>query len=302
MDLRTLFALCRQAVTAWIADYAPSMGAAIAYYTVFSIAPLLLIVIAVGGAVFGREAVQGQIVYEMTGLVGNSGANAIQGLLESASNPTGGLLATVVSVVVLVVGATSVFSELQSALDRIWRVPAPPRENSVWKLLRGRLLSFGLILGLGFLLLVSLVVAAALAALGKWSSGLIPGWETLLQVVNTMIGFGLTTILFAMIFKIMPRAQIAWADVWVGAGVTAALFEVGKVLIGLYIGKSSLTSGLAAAGSLLVLLVWVYYSAQIFLLGAEFTWVFAHYHGSRKRELREPLKAREKNPLPMQAQ
>lgn len=301
MDLRTLFALCRQAVAAWIADYAPSMGAAIAYYTVFSIAPLLLIVIALGGAVFGREAVQGQIVFEMTGLVGNSGANAIQGLLESASNPTGGLLATVVSVVVLVVGATSVFSELQSALDRIWRVPVPPRQNGVWTLLRGRLLSFGLILGLGFLLLVSLVVAAALAALGKWSSGLIPGWEGLLQVINTVIGFGLTTILFAMIFKIMPRAQIAWADVWVGAGVTAALFEVGKILIGLYIGKSSLTSGLAAAGSLLVLLVWVYYSAQIFLLGAEFTWVFAHYHGSRKSELRAPLQTKENNPLPVQA-
>jgi membrane protein len=301
MDLRTLFALCRQAVLAWIADYAPSMGAAIAYYTVFSIAPLLLIVIAIGGAVFGRDAVQGQIVAEMTGLVGSAGAGAIEGLLQSASNPGHGLVATIISIAVLAVGATSVFSELQSALDRIWRVPAQPRVSGVWKLLRGRLLSFGLILGLGFMLLVSLVVAAALAAIGKWSSGLIPGWELLLQVVNTVIGFGLTTVLFAMIFKIMPRATIAWADVWVGAGVTAALFEVGKVLIGLYIGKSSLTSGLAAAGSLLVLLVWVYYSAQIFLLGAEFTWVFAHYHGSHKDQLRAPMQTKRNSAVPAQA-
>lgn len=304
MDLRTLLALCRQAVSAWIADYAPSMGAAIAYYTVFSVAPLLLIVIAVGGAIFGREAVQGEIVNELTALVGAAGANAIQGLVESASNPAHGLIATVVSVVVLVVGATSVFSELQSALDRIWRVPVPPQQNGILKLLRTRLLSFGLILGLGFLLMVSLVVSAVLAALGKWSSGLIPGWEGVLQAVNTVVGFGLTTILFAMIYKIMPRASIAWADVWIGAGVTAALFEVGKVLIGLYIGKSSLASGLAAAGSLLVLLVWVYYSAQIFLLGAEFTWVFAHYHGSRRGELpgtqaaAAPAAAKRQQPLP----
>jgi len=284
MHLRTLSDLCRKAVEEWIANYAPSMGAAIAYYTVFSIAPLLLIVITIGGMVFKREVVQGQIVTELTGLIGTSGAMAIQGLLESANQPTGGLVATLVSVVALVIGATSVFAELQSALDRIWRVPAPPRENGLWHLVRSRLLSFGLILGLGFLMLVSLVVAAALAALGKWSKGLIPGWEGLLQLANVLIGLGLTTFLFAMIFKIMPRARIAWQDVWIGAGVTAVLFEAGKVLIGLYIGKSSMTSGLAAAGSLLVLLVWVYYSAQIFLLGAEFTWVFAHYRGSRVGE------------------
>ena len=287
MDLRTLYALSRQAVGAWIDDYAPSMGAAIAYYTVFSIAPLLLIVIAIGGLVFGREAVQGQIVAQMSGLIGNSGAVAIQGLIESASSPARGLLATLISVAVLVVGATSVFSELQSALDRIWRVPVPPRQNSVgklgsvWNLVRGRVLSFGLILGLGFLMMVSLVTSAALAAFGKWSSGMIPGWENLLQAVNLTIGLAFTTVLFAMIFKIMPRARIAWRDVWTGALVTAVLFELGKMLIGLYIGKSSLTSGFAAAGSLVVLLVWVYYSAQIFLLGAEFTWVFAHRKGSR---------------------
>jgi len=281
MDLREVYALSRQALGAWIDDYAPSMGAAIAYYTVFSIAPLLLIVIAVGGLVFGREAVQGQIVAQMSGLIGESGAVAIQGLIESASSPARGLAATLISVAVLVIGATSVFSELQSALDRIWRVPVPPRQNSVWKLVRGRVLSFGLILGLGFMMMVSLVVSAALAALGKWSRGAVPGWENLLQVVNLGIGLAFATALFAMIFKIMPRARIAWHDVWTGALVTALLFELGKLLIGLYIGKSSVTSGYAAAGSLVVLLMWVYYSAQIFLLGAEFTWVFAHRGGSR---------------------
>jgi membrane protein len=281
MDLREVYALSRQAVGAWIDDYAPSMGAAIAYYTVFSIAPLLLIVIAVGGLVFGREAVQGQIVAQMSGLIGESGAVAIQGLIESASSPARGLAATLISVAVLVIGATSVFSELQSALDRIWRVPVPPRQNSVWKLLRGRVLSFGLILGLGFMMMVSLVVSAALAAFGKWSRGVIPGWENLLQGANLCISLVFTTVLFAMIFKVMPRARIAWRDVWTGALVTALLFELGKLLIGLYIGKSSVTSGFAAAGSLVVLLMWVYYSAQIFLLGAEFTWVFAHREGSR---------------------
>jgi membrane protein len=281
MDLRELYGLSKQAVSAWIDDYAPSMGAAIAYYTVFSIAPLLLIVIAVGGLVFGREAVQGQIVAQMSSLIGEAGAVAVQGLIESASTPARGIVATLISIAVLVVGATTVFSELQSALDRIWRVPVPPRENSVWKLLRGRLLSFGLILGLGFMMMVSLVVSAGLAALGKWSRGVIPGWENLLQAVNIAITLGFTTCLFAMIFKVMPRARIAWQDVWTGALVTAVLFELGKLGIGLYLGKSSVTSGFAAAGSLVVLLVWVYYSAQIFLLGAEFTWVFAHREGSR---------------------
>jgi membrane protein len=281
MDLRTLYKLSRQAVGAWIDDYAPSMGAAIAYYTVFSIAPLLLIVIAIGGMAFGREAVQGEIVNQLGGLIGQSGAVAIQGLIESASTPARGVVATVISVGILLVGATSVFNELQSALDRIWRVPVPPRQNSVWKLVRGRLLSFGLILGLGFLMMVSLVTSAALAALGKWSSGVVPGWENLLQVGNLVINLAFTTALFAMIFKIMPRASIAWKDVGTGALVTAVLFEIGKLLIGLYIGKSSVTSGYAAAGSLVVLLMWVYYSAQIFLLGAEFTWVFAHREGSQ---------------------
>lgn len=290
MNFKHAWELIKKSVTAWIDDYAPSMGAALAYYTVFSIAPLLIIVIAVAGFVFGQEAVQGEIAAQLGGLIGEEGAVAVQGLVESASEPAQGIVATVIGIVLLVIGATTVFGELQSSLDRIWRVPAPSEASGIWNLLRTRLLSFGMVLGLGFLLLVSLVASAGLAAFGTWWGGAFAGWEALLHVLNLAISFALITGLFAMIYKIMPRADIAWRDVWVGAAVTALLFEIGKFLIGLYLGKSGVTSGFGAAGSLVVLLVWVYYSAQIFLLGAEFTWVYAHEHGSKADEP-EPLSA-----------
>lgn len=280
MHFKLFYRLARQSVAAWIDDYAPSMGAAISYYTVFSIAPLLIIVIAVAGSVWGRDAVQGEIVAQLTGLIGQDGATGVQALIESANKPAKGLIASVISVAVLLVGATTVFAELQSALDRVWDVPPSQKASGLWATLRARLLSLGFILGLGFLLSVSLVFSAGVAAFGSWANGLFPGWELLLQVVNTAISLGISSLLFAMIFKLMPQASVGWRDVWVGAAVTAVLFEIGKALIGLYIGKSSVTSSFAAAGSLVVLLVWVYYSAQIFLLGAEFTWVFAHEHGS----------------------
>lgn len=277
-NVKHLFKMCKKAVTAWVDDFAPSMGAAISYYTVFSLAPLLVIVIAVAGAVFGRDAVQGQIVAQLSGLIGNEGAIAVQGLIKSASDPTKGLVASVISFVVLVIGATTVFAELQSALDRIWHVPEKAKPSGIWGLLRSRFLSFGLVLGLAFMLMVSLIVGAGIAAFGNWASGLAPGSEILLQVINIAVSFAITTLLFAMIYKLMPSVRIAWRDVWVGAGVTAALFEVGKLLIGLYIGKSGVTESFAAAGSLVVLLAWVYYAAQIFLLGAEFTKVYAAEH------------------------
>ena len=281
MLLTHFYQLAKQSVSAWIDDYAPSMGAAISYYTVFSIAPLLIIVIAVAGFVWGREAVQGEIVGQLTGLIGKEGATGIQALIESANQPTQGVVATVISTLVLIVGATTVFAELQSALDRIWQVPQVPKASGIWATLRTRLLSLGFILGLGFLMLVSLVSSAGIAALGGWAKGLLPGWAALLYVINLVFSVGFTTVLFAMIFKLMPQAQVSWRDVWVGAGVTAVLFEIGKTLISLYIGKSSVTSSFAAAGSLVVLLIWVYYSAQIYLLGAEFTWGYAKSHGSR---------------------
>lgn len=278
---RQIWVLIRKSVRAWVDDYVSSMGAALAYYTLFSIAPLLIIAIAVAGLVFGQEAARGEIVAQIQGLIGQEGAIAVQGLLKSAHEPAQSIFATVVGIITLVIGARTVFAELQSALDRIWRVPDPAKVHGIWTLLRTRLLSFGLVLGVGFLLLVSLIVSAAIAAFGKWSSGLFEGWEALLYALNFSISFAITTLLFAMIYKYMPRARIAWRDVWVGAAVTALLFEIGKFLIGLYLGKTSVASGFGAAGSLVVLLVWVYFSAQTFLLGAEFTWVYSHEYGSK---------------------
>ncbi len=285
MKPRQLFDLCKQAVLSWQDDYAPSMGAALAYYTVFSIAPLLLIVISVAGLVFGEAAARGAIFGQLSGLMGDEGAMAVQGLLNSVNKPAEGIVATVTGLLLLIVGATTVFRELQDALDRIWRAPARPT-GGVWQMVRTRLLSFGLILGIGFLLMVSLVASAVFAALGKWWAPVFGGWTVVAQVVNFVFGFAVTVVGFAMIYKLMPRARVQWRDVWVGAAVTALLFSIGKHLIGLYIGKSSVASGFGAAGSLVVVLVWVYYSAQIFLLGAEFTWVYAHELGSMKGKQR----------------
>lgn len=275
--------LVRQAAAAWSDDYAPSMGAALAYYTLFSMAPLLLIVISVAGVVFGQEAARGEIFWQLQGMLGRDGAEAIQGLLKSVSEPAEGALATVVGVVLLAVGATSVFAELQESLDRIWRAPARNRTSGIVALLRARLLSFGMILGIGLLLMVSLVLSAALSALGKWWSPVFGGWAMLLQAANFVVSFLMITLLFAMIYKIMPRVRIDWRDVWVGAAATSLLFSIGKWAIGLYIGTSGIATGFGAAGSLVVVLIWVYYSAQIFFFGAEFTWVYAHACGSRQQ-------------------
>ena len=276
-----LFQLFAKAGKAWGDDFAPSMGAAISYYTVFSLAPLLIIVIAMAGAVFGREAVQGLIVEQLSGLLGPQGAALIQTLVASASNTNKGLVAGLISLFVLIVGATTVFAELQSALDRIWHVPPSAKPKGAVAILRARLVSFGLILGLVFLLIVSLAVSAAVAAFSTLTGDLLPGSEFVLYAVNAAVSLGITTALFAMIYKLMPSTIIAWRDVGVGAFVTAVLFEVGKLLIGLYIGKSGVTGPFAAAGSLVVLLAWVYYAAQIFLLGAEFTKVYADERGSK---------------------
>ena len=280
MNLKHMYALCRDSVIAWVDDYAPSMGAAISYYTIFSITPLLVIVIAIAGALFGREAAEGRIVEQISGLVGREGATAVEAMLRSVSEPYKGLIAGLISAAVLLVGATTVFAELQSALDRIWHVPEREKPSGVWAVLRARLLSFGLILGLAFLLMVSLVVSAGVAAFGNWFGGLLPGWEVLLHVLNVLISLGIVTLLFAMIYKLMPTARIAWRDVWIGALVTAVLFELGKLGIGLYLGKSGVNESFAAAGSLVLLVAWVYYAVQIFLLGAEFTKIYANAHGS----------------------
>ena len=283
MSLKNVWILIKAAASSWVDDYAQSMGAALAYYTLFSLAPLLLIVISIAGLVFGVEAARGEIVDQLDGLMGRQGADAIQSLLESVSKPSEGLAATLVGGALLLIGASTVFAELQDAMDRIWRAPKRAKLG-IWGLVRARLLSFGMVMGIGFLLMVSLVISAGLAALGKLWNPRFADWSATVNAINFLLSFGLTTTLFAMIYKVMPRVRVAWTDVWIGAGVTALLFTIGKFLIGLYIGKSGLTSGFGAAGSLVVVLVWVYYSAQIFFLGAEFTWAYAVTFGSKKEK------------------
>lgn len=280
--LRELGALLRDAALNWVEDHAQSMGAALAFYTIFSVAPLLLIVIAVAGAVFGEEAARGEIYVQLHGMLGTTGARAVQGLLESARRPADNVPAAVFGVALLFVAATSVFAELQDSLNRIWRVPKRPAHSGLWAIVRARLLSFGMILGIGFLLIVSLAFSAAMRALSRWWDPQSQSWLSFSGASETGLSLLLVTVVFAMIYKAMPRADIHWRDVWVGAGVTSVLFVAGKFLIGLYIGRSGITSAFGAAASLIVVLLWVYYSAQIFLFGAEFTWAYAHRFGSRR--------------------
>lgn len=282
MKPKQVLSLFKEAIGSWVDDYAPSMGAALSYYTLFSIAPLLVIVVAVAGLFFGTEAVRAEIFSQLSSLSGQKSALAVEEMLRTANQPKEGAIAAISSLVLLIIGATTVLGELQNALDRIWRAPAERRPSGVWGFLRSRLLSFTMILGVAFLLMVSLVLSAVLAALGKWWGAWFGGWEVLAHFIDLAVSFGMMTILFAMIYKIIPRVHIRWHDVWIGAAVTAFLFSIGKVLIGLYLGKSDVASGFGAAGSLVLFMVWVYYSAQIFLIGAEFTWVYAHEFGSRK--------------------
>jgi membrane protein len=279
-----LVSLARSAIAAWIDDFAPSMGAALAYYTLFSLAPLLLLVISIAGLVFGVDAARGQIQAQLSGLLGADGASAIEGLIKSASHPARSITASIVGTATLIVGATSIFAELQSDLDRIWRVPERHRPTGFIGLIRTRLLSFGLIVSIGFLLLVSLVVSAGLTALGKVWGPMFAGWATTLQVVNQIVSFAFITVLFALMYRILPSVFVGWQDVWLGSAVTALLFTAGKYGIGWYLGTAGVASAFGAAGSVVALLVWVFYSAQIFLLGAEFTWIYAHCRGSRAAE------------------
>jgi membrane protein len=276
------WSMLREACTEWLRDAAARKGAALAYYTIFSLAPILILAIAIAGLFFGEQAARGEIVAQFAGLLGPEGARAVQALIESAAQPGAGGAAAVVGLVTLLVGATSALAELKSDLDEIWDAPAET-VRGFWYFVRKRLLSVGLILAIGFLLLVSLVLSASLAALARLWGPLDASGSLLrlLEVCNFLVSFVLVTALFATIYKILPAVRIAWRDVIVGAAVTALLFAIGKFLIGLYLGRSAIASSYGAAGSLILILVWVYYSAQIFLLGAEFTKVYAHRCGSR---------------------
>ena len=279
MKVKNAFSLIRAAISNWIDDFAPSMGAALAYYTVFSVAPLLVIVIAVAALVFGQEVAQASILDQARELLGPQGATAVEAMLASAQKPKEGTIASIVGIFALLIGATTVFAELESDLNRIWKV-TPIKKPGLWGFLRVRVLSIGMVLAIAFLLLVSLLISAGLAAWGKYWSPWFGELKIALDAANFVLSLAVVTVLFAIIYKVLPQTRIQWRDVWIGALVTALLFTFGKFLIGLYIGKSGIASAYGAAGALAILLVWVYYSAQIFLIGAEFTRVYASSHGS----------------------
>jgi membrane protein len=274
--------LCETAVYKWLGDRAPTMGAAIAYYTVFSLAPMLVMVIAIAGLAFGQKAAEGALFGELADLIGPESATAVQAMLRGASSARSGIFATAVGIGTLIIAATAVLGELQSALNVIWKARATGGLG-VWHWLKSRLLSLAVILVIGFLLLVSLVISTALAAFSDYLDWLLPGLATILDVTHLIVSFAFTTILFATIFKILPDYPVEWAEVWLGAVIAAFLFTLGKHLISLYIGSSNMASTYGAAGALIIVLVWVYYSVQILLLGAE----FAKAYSDRRRALRE---------------
>jgi membrane protein len=277
--IKSVFEFFRQVVNEWNQDKAPRLAAALSYYTIFSIAPLLIVVIAIAGIVFGHEAVTGQLDRQITGMVGQESAAFIQEIIRNAQKPNESFIATVIGVVTLLLSAAGLFGQLQDALNTIWNVE-PKQNQGFLRMLRERFLSFAMVLGVGFLLLVSLVVSAALAATGDYLNRLFPGAEAVLPLANFVISFLVITSLFAMIYKVLPDVQLEWKDVLIGAAFTALLFTVGKALIGLYLGRSSVASAYGAAGSLVVILLWIYYSAQILLFGAEFTQVYTRRFGS----------------------
>lgn len=296
---RELVRVMRCAVTEWLEHRASSKGAALAFYTLFSLAPILVLVIAIAGFFYGAEAAQGQLINELRGLVGKQGAETIQAILAGARNKEDGMFATIVAGVLLLVGATSVFSELKDSLDEIWDVPQP-KNAGFWDVVRTRLLSFGLILVLGFLLMVSLVVSAALAVVENFIGGMWKEAAVIMSWVASGISFLVIAVLFGTIYKLLPRIHLSWHDVTIGALGTAAMFTLGKFGIGLYIGNSGAADSFGAAGSLIALLLWVYYSAQIFFLGAEFARQYALKLGSLKHKPAEETGDKKKEEAPVQ--
>jgi membrane protein len=273
--------LIKDTFSDWSEDKAPRLAASLAYYTAFALAPLLVIAIAVAGFFFGREAATNQIGQQVSGLLGETAGNAVNGMVQAASNNQGaGIVATVIGIVTLLFAASGVFGQLQDALNTIWEVQPKPGQGII-ATLKNRFFSFAMVLGVGFLLLVSLVISAALGALGGAVAGDQFGQTLIWKAINFVVSFGITTLLFALIFKVLPDAKVQWRDVWIGAVVTALLFTIGKAALGWYLGRPGTTSTFGAAGSFVALLLWVYYTAQILFLGAEFTQVYAKAFGSR---------------------
>ena len=282
--LSNLPCLLRLSYQDWKEDKASRLSAALAYYTIFSLAPLLIIVIAVTGLFWQQQAVREQLMSQIQSLVGGEGARFVSDLLSSASNPSKGITAAIIGIITLVFGALGVFNELHNSLNIIWNVPEEETKGfleSVKKIIFDRFLSFTMILGIGFLLLVSLVISTALSAVQEAFGNAFPLSQLIWQIINLVVSIGVITVLFALIYKVLPDAEIAWQDVWMGAVVTAALFSLGKFVIGIYLGNTAVASSFGAAGSLVLLLLWIYYSAQILFFGAEFTQVYANNYGSK---------------------
>jgi membrane protein len=275
----TLWRVARETATEWLNAKPFRLAAALAYYTLFSMAPLLVVALGITGLVFGQEAARGEIFGPLQSLLGPKSADAVQSAVAAAAIKSSGIVATVAGIITLLIGASAVFGELQDALNTIWKAK-PPDSAGIWNLVKVRLLSMAMVAVIGFLLLVSLVLSTILNAMGAYLDGVLPLPAIAIEAMNFAVSFAVVTVLFASIFKVLPDIKIAWSDVWIGAAFTAALFTVGKSLIGIYIGRMALDSTYGAAGSLLVVLVWVYYSSLILYLGAEFTHVYACKHGS----------------------
>ena len=277
MQNNNLWALLRKTFASWSEHEAQRLGAALAFYAVLSLAPLVILVIAIVAMIFGHSGAQDQIIAQVQGLIGQAGATAVKGMIESARKPAAGAVASTIGVITLLFGASGVFGELRSALNKMWDVK-PPTGAGIWGTIRERFFSFGMVLAVGFLLLVSLLLSAGLAAAGKYLGGMLPVPEFVLSAINFVVSFAAIALLFALIFKYVPETEIAWRDVWLGAATTAFFFTIGKYVIGLYLGKAAVGSAYGAAGSLVVVIVWVYYSSIIFLFGAEFTHELACAH------------------------
>ncbi len=280
INFRSIGKLLQETFTEWSEDKASRLAASLAYYTIFSLAPLLIIVIAITGTLFGEEAARGEIVQQIQGLVGKEGAEFIELAIKNASKPEEGNIASIISILALLLGATGLFAELQDSLNTIWEVKPKPGRN-MFNIIRQRFLSFAMVVGIGFLLLVSLVISAALSAITTYFTNVLPGVDIIWQIINFILSFSITTVLFGLIFKVLPDVKIGWSDVLIGAVITSILFSLGKFLLGHYLGNSSFASTYGAAGSLMVILAWVYYAAQILFFGAEFTQVYARKYGNR---------------------
>ncbi len=270
MNYKNSWTILRQTFSAWTRHDAPTWGAALAFYTILSLAPLVVLVVSLVALIFGRTTAQNELLGQVDSLIGQQGSEAVKAMIEHAQKPASGAFASVIAVITLLFGASGVFGQLRSALNRMWDVQ-PKSAGGLWGAIKQNIFSYGMVLAVGFLLMVSLVVSAALAVVGKYFGGLLPMPEVALHIVNFVVSFAGISVLFALILRYVPDTRMPWKDLWVGSIVTALLFTVGKFLIGLYLGKAAVGSAYGAAGSLVAVVVWVYYSAMIFLFGAEFT-------------------------------